>query len=524
VAISAVQRIPKGTNAASISIGAGDGWATPTTGNLLVVSANSDATVTITGTWTLGPSVVDGNGTYLWYRISDGTESTITCTPSVSDAICITAAEYSGATASPFDVQNTSTIAGSAGTTTTAVSVTTTAAADLIIAAACIHTFPGSLPTSPTWTNSFTNQMTAVSGGAAGVETVTFYAELIAGAGGGYSTSASWTNSASDRQQLQIAFKAAATTATFPPYWKGRRLLAAPRLPRGRMSTPTRAQVNPPFPFAEFHQPRRLRGIQHRRAGAWTPTRGQVNPPLPFNTVKQPKRQRGQNLRRGEAFMPVPAQVVVTPPTYPPQSVRTRLRGLRLFRGHAVTPVPAQVTVLPPAYVPQTMRARVRSFRLFRGRSAQVVPAQVTVQPPAFVAGKARQAVIRQAAVRRGHITTPPPAQSAPTLFERIKLRAVRLFRGKPRPVVPAQVILIAPPYPPLTSRARRNQFAARRHRGGVEGWMVPGVHLCVTPRPNTGTTGRPGSGTTAYNTATTSRPGTGITARPNSGTTQDPC
>jgi len=216
VAFSAVQRIAKGANAASISIGAGDGWATPTTGNLLVVSANSDATVTITGTWTAGPSVVDGNGTYIWYRISDGTESTVTCTPSVSDTIAITACEYSGNTATPFDVSNTSTIAGSAGTTTTAVSVTTTADADLVIAAACTHTPGSTAPTSPSWTNSFVNQLTATSGGSLAIETVTFYAELIAGTAGVYSTSASWTNDASDRQELVIAFKAATATPDSP--------------------------------------------------------------------------------------------------------------------------------------------------------------------------------------------------------------------------------------------------------------------------------------------------------------------
>ena len=213
MAFANVQRKGKGANAASISIGAGDGWATPSTGNLLVVTANSDATVSITGTWTAGPSVIDGNGTYIWYRISDGTETTITCTPSVSDTICITAAEYSGNTASPFDVSNSSTIASSNGTTTTSVSVTTTATGDLIIAAACLHSGGTPQPTSPSWTNSFVNQLTAASGGVTSADVTTFYSELIAGAGGSYSTSASWTNGCGDRQELVIAFKAAATAS-----------------------------------------------------------------------------------------------------------------------------------------------------------------------------------------------------------------------------------------------------------------------------------------------------------------------
>lgn len=219
MAFANVQRVGKGANAASISIGSGDGWATPTSGNLLVVSANSDALVSITGTWTAGPSVIDGNGTYIWYRISDGSETTITCTPSVSDKICITAAEYSGNAASPFDTSNTSTIASSSGTTTTSVSVTTTAAGDLIIAAACLHSFGGgSGPTSPSWTNSFVNQISATStvGTADSADCTTFYAEQIVGAATSYSTSASWTNAASDRQELVIAFKAAAVAASIP--------------------------------------------------------------------------------------------------------------------------------------------------------------------------------------------------------------------------------------------------------------------------------------------------------------------
>lgn len=210
MAFAAVQRKAKGANASSVSIGSGDGWVAPSTGNLLVVTANSDATVSITGTWTAGPSVIDGNGTYIWYRISDGSETTITCTPSVSDTICITACEYSGNTASPFDVSNSSTIASSNGTTTTSVSVTTTAAGDLVIAAACLHSGGAPQPTSPSWTNSFVNQLTTASGGTTSADVVTFYAELVVGAAGSYSTSASWTNGCGDRQELVIAFKAAA--------------------------------------------------------------------------------------------------------------------------------------------------------------------------------------------------------------------------------------------------------------------------------------------------------------------------
>lgn len=493
MAISAVQRKAKGTNGASVSIGAGDGWATPTTGNLLVVTANSDATVTITGTWTAGPSVIDGNGTYVWYRISDGTESTITCTPSVSDTIAITACEYSGAAASPFDVSNSSTIGGSSGATTTAVSVTTTATGDLIVAAACLHTYStATAPTGPSWTNSFVNQLTAASGGTTVSDVTTFYAELIAGAGGAYSTAASWTNNAADRQELVIAFKAASTTApAFPPYWEGRRrLLAGPKPARARMSTPTRAQVNPPFPFNEFRQPRRT---------------------------------RGQLARRGELFMPVPAQVVVPPPPYPPLSVRAKWRTAEIRRGHAAAPVPAQVVVTPPSYPPANVRTRVKGLRLFRPHAATPVPAQVV--PPVVYVPRAVRGRLKLPAIRRHDIAQPIVDQAPAPLFARVKERAARIFRGKPAVVVPAQVVIVPPKYPPLPARGKKRMWSLRRRRAGLEGWMVGAApNPCVTPRPNSGTTGRPGSGITAYNPATTSRPGTGTTARPDTGLTDDPC
>lgn len=202
-----------GVTVASLSVGSGQGWSTPTSGNLLVVTANSDATVTGPSGFTAGPSVVDGNGAYMWWKVSAGTESTITVTPSSSANTAMTCAEYSGIAASPLDASNSSTIAGSSGTTTTSTSVTSTAAGDLVVAAALLHGYTGSAPTSPTWTNSFTNVLSPSSGSGVATHVTTFYADLIvAGAAGAYATSASWTNAAADRQEIVMAFLAAAGT------------------------------------------------------------------------------------------------------------------------------------------------------------------------------------------------------------------------------------------------------------------------------------------------------------------------
>lgn len=218
MAIAPVQRVIKGTVGTSVSISSGDGWSAPGAGNLLVFSANSDATVTLSGAGTVsnGPSIIDGNGAYTWYKVSaTGSETTVTATPSVSDDVILTCCEYSGASA--FDVSNSSTIASSAGTVTTGAALSTTAAADLIVGFALIHGFAGGgNPTSPSWSNSFTNVLAGDTGttNPLGQRCATFVGELLpAGAAGSYSTVASWTNTASDRQHIILAFKAAAAAS-----------------------------------------------------------------------------------------------------------------------------------------------------------------------------------------------------------------------------------------------------------------------------------------------------------------------
>src|SRR5687768_14340301 len=120
MAVAVVQRLAKGSAGAvaSLSLASGDGWATPTAGNILIVFGNSDATIAMTTSgFTAGPSIIDGNGAYSWYKTAAGTESTITITPGGSARTTISAVEISGA-ALPIDASNSATIAGSNGTTT----------------------------------------------------------------------------------------------------------------------------------------------------------------------------------------------------------------------------------------------------------------------------------------------------------------------------------------------------------------------------------------------------------------------
>jgi hypothetical protein len=219
VAITAVQRVPNAAVASTTgSVGAGQGWVTPTAGNLLVATWNLDVTMTTpTGSgWTAGPSVVDDNAAYLFYKISDGTESTISATFASTNPVT-TACEYAGVTGTPFDVQNSTTVTNTPGASTTSTGVTTTAAGDLVFAMAGLADFNVAFqaaPTAPSWTNSFVNVLSQNVGPSTAKHINTYIGELVVGAAGAYATACSWsTASMEDRHQLIIAFKAATVAA-----------------------------------------------------------------------------------------------------------------------------------------------------------------------------------------------------------------------------------------------------------------------------------------------------------------------
>lgn len=189
---------------ASLVVGATQAWATPTAGNLLVAWGNSDGTITTPSGFTAGPSVVDGNGAYSFYKVSAGTESTITFGNGANNTT-VGVLEYSGIVgASPLDASNSANTTGVGSTSTPSVSVTTVTANDLVIAMALIHS--GTVATGPSWTNSFVNQQSATQG--TGTTSVSsFVADRVVTTAAAYATVASWTNTASDRQALILAFK-----------------------------------------------------------------------------------------------------------------------------------------------------------------------------------------------------------------------------------------------------------------------------------------------------------------------------
>jgi hypothetical protein len=350
----------------------------------------------------------------------------------------------------------------------------------------------------------------------------------------GTSTNLSWT--------YAEVLPAVASTAVFPPNRTYRRRLAvAPRLPRGRarISTPVRAQVNPPFPFTGVKQPRQLRGLLGRHGKASAPVPAQVVvtaavfPPQSVRSrirglrlfrpraatrvpgqddllvASQPTRFRLRGLRvrshqaappavdqlapagqrprlrlprlaRGRTATPAPVQITATPPAYPPLSVRTRLRGVRLARGRAAAPVPGQIVVVPPAYPLQSVRTRLRGLRLFRGRAAAPVPPQITVAPAVFVPQSVRSR-LKFLKSWRGRSAAPAIDQVAPLPPLHPRPRTVAPRRGHAAMPVPPQIVVAPPAYPVRPVRSRLKGL--RSHRGREAAMPVPPQIVIVPPK-----------------------------------------
>jgi hypothetical protein len=126
---------------ASVTLDAGDGWATPTAGNLLVLwhTGRGDVTPVTPAGWTAHPDglveLLDGFGVSLQevarmsWKVSDGTESSITVTVTNADRHRISVAEFSGV--SGYDAASSQPAAN--GTAINAGSVPPTSGAEALI-------------------------------------------------------------------------------------------------------------------------------------------------------------------------------------------------------------------------------------------------------------------------------------------------------------------------------------------------------------------------------------------------------
>jgi hypothetical protein len=207
--VARVQNASDGVNGASLTVNLG---AAPTTGNLLIGWANSDALVGIGGSgWNAGPSIIDGNGAYSWWKVAGAGEPTSTTfTPSVPDWITAGVLEYSGLTGS-LDTSGSAMISGTPSTSTTTVTLTSAADHELGVALALLHaSSPAADPTAPSWSGGYsTVQTQGVAGGPSKVFSL-IGDNLDLGAAGSTGVAASWTGSWPDAQALVLLFTAVA--------------------------------------------------------------------------------------------------------------------------------------------------------------------------------------------------------------------------------------------------------------------------------------------------------------------------
>lgn len=146
------------------------------------------------------------------------------------------------------------------------------------------------------------------------------------------------------RSRLRVAWIRSRPTATAPPAQvvvtapayppvAVRQRARALRLYRGHQATPVPPQVTavpPPF-VAGPGRAARMRAVMTRRGRAVAPPVPQAAPPL----ILRIKLRLGRYFR-GRARQPVPPQIVIPPPPYPPQAVRSK-RQLWAIRRRRLT-------------------------------------------------------------------------------------------------------------------------------------------------------------------------------------------
>lgn len=184
---------------------------TPVSGNLLILTAVSDATITTPTGWTLANSAVDFSGTYIFYKTAGASEGNISVSPTSSDCLAAVAFEYSGMAASgQLDKTASATGQGTATSVSTGTTATTTQSSELLIAVAgtttAVGNGTGQLVSS--WNNSFAIEANATPTGST-LNTRNGTASRTVSATGTYTTTATIGGTGSGHDSgIIAAFKA----------------------------------------------------------------------------------------------------------------------------------------------------------------------------------------------------------------------------------------------------------------------------------------------------------------------------
>ena len=192
----------------------------PSAGELDVLCVNSDTTVSTPtsasgASWALAESFINGQGSYIWYRVANGAEpSTVVITTSGNHPTVISWSRWDGAVA--LDQVAVSHVDGTNGTSTPAVTTPVLSqTGELVVAFGALHVLTAGAPSAPSWSSGY-SVLTSYDGTGTGGSDAAAYCGYKLGAGtAAESPQVSWTTStAQDRYMLVATFTAGGSPLT----------------------------------------------------------------------------------------------------------------------------------------------------------------------------------------------------------------------------------------------------------------------------------------------------------------------
>jgi len=190
-----------------------------TAGKLLLLSVSSDDYKTGDPSgWTLAQSGQDFQGHYLWWKLSNGSETSVQYTIGSATASAYAAMVADNIDPTPFDANSTNHPHGASSATTTAITPTAGSRYLVVASFGAMHAGASSVTAPASLTNSFTLQAAGTAGATVSEVAVLGYKILDGGSSVGVDTSVWQTNAPQCSYGLLAAFKVATAPTTGPAF------------------------------------------------------------------------------------------------------------------------------------------------------------------------------------------------------------------------------------------------------------------------------------------------------------------
>ena len=182
----------------------------PTPGNTLIVAANSNDPLNAPPQYTLAETQTGNQYLYLWYKVADGTETSVTVTAPTATCFAIAFAEYCGiGPVIPVDVSASATRGTAGHTQTTGTTTTTATPTELVVCVVGPHSYiAASPPTSPSWSGGVTQrQLAATTYSTASMNSAIILGDVVTTSTGTQGSTCTWTNDTSHAGGIVVTFR-----------------------------------------------------------------------------------------------------------------------------------------------------------------------------------------------------------------------------------------------------------------------------------------------------------------------------